>query len=221
MQRGGVANAINIIDGFNGLSTGTVVIIAVGFAAISIGVGDVHLASVSLLIASTALGFMTVNWPMGKLFLGDGGAYFLGFALAWLAVLLLHRHTQVSAWAPLMLCAYPILEVAFSMLRRHRRGVGLGSPDRLHLHSLVNCRLVRRLFPTASPLAKNSITGACKWLVALIPVAIGTCFPTDTPSLVVGFLLCAFLYSAVYARLTQFVWCLRAATTRVAQWTAV
>lgn len=214
---GGVANAINIIDGFNGLSSGTVVIISLGFAAISLSVGDVHLVYCCLVLAATMAGFLVVNWPLGKLFLGDGGAYFMGFALAWIAVLMLERHPEISAWAPLLVCGYPILEVLFSMLRRRRRGLGIGDPDRLHLHSLVKRRLVKRMFPWASSLAKNSITGAIMWMPAAIPVLIATHWPTHTPSLVAGFALCAFIYSAVYARLTQFVWCFGSATTRSAR----
>lgn len=211
---GGVANAINIIDGFNGLSSGTVVIITAALAAISFSVGDIYLAGVCLVLGTTVFGFLLVNWPMGKLFLGDGGAYFVGFALAWIAVLMLARHPEISAWAPMLVCGYPILEVGFSMLRRRRRGLGVGDPDRLHLHSLVKRRLVRRLFPASSNLVRNSITGATMWIAALIPALIATRWANDTPSLIAGFLVCAFAYSAVYSRLTQFVWCFSAATTR-------
>jgi UDP-N-acetylmuramyl pentapeptide phosphotransferase/UDP-N-acetylglucosamine-1-phosphate transferase len=213
---GGVANAINIIDGFNGLSAGTVVIISAGFTLICLQAGDVHLMQVCLLMGATVLGFMLVNWPLGKIFLGDGGAYFVGFGLAWIAVLMLDRHPEISAWAPMLVCGYPLLEVAFSVMRRHRRGLGVGAADRLHLHSLVKRRVVKRLFPKASNLARNSTTGAAMWLAALLPALIATRWATDTPMLAAGFAVCAFAYSAVYARLTQFVWCFAAATKRPA-----
>jgi UDP-N-acetylmuramyl pentapeptide phosphotransferase/UDP-N-acetylglucosamine-1-phosphate transferase len=211
---GGVANAINIIDGFNGLSSGTVVIISSGFALISWSAGDIYLANVCLLMGATVLGFLLVNWPLGKIFLGDGGAYFVGFGLAWIAVLMLARHPAISAWAPMLVCGYPILEVGFSMLRRRRRGLGVGDPDRLHLHSLVKRRVVKPMFPRASNLLRNSITGAAMWIASVLPVSIAIGFTNDTVSLFIGFVLCAFVYSAIYARLTQFVWCFGAATTR-------
>ena len=75
--------------------------------------GDSDYAKVCLLMAVCALGFGAVNWPLGKIFLGDGGAYLLGFILAWMAVLLPMRHLQVSAWATILLVAYPGLEVFF------------------------------------------------------------------------------------------------------------
>jgi len=209
---GGIANAINIIDGFNGLAAGTVIIILVAFGLMAIALGDADMAQVCLILASAVAGFFLVNWPLGKIFLGDGGAYFIGFSLAWIAVLMLQRHPEVSAWAPMLVCGFPILEVLFSIVRRRRRNLSPGDPDRLHLHSLVKRRLARALLPKASSLARNSLTGAIMWLAALIPAVIAVQWPTHTLTLVLGFAVCAFLYSAVYARLTQFRWCFSPAT---------
>lgn len=209
---GGVANAINIIDGFNGLAAGTIIIILVSFALIAAAFGDVDLVRVSLMLVGVVLGFGLVNWPLGKIFLGDGGAYFMGFALAWLAVLVLARHPEVSAWSPMLVCGYPILEVFFSITRRRRRGLSAGMADRLHMHSLLNRRVVRRLLPRASNLIRNSATGAIMWIAALLPAVIAVNWPTDTPVLIFGFAVCALLYSSIYARLTQFVWCFNPAT---------
>ena len=200
---GGVANSINIIDGFNGLASGTVVIILGGFAAICLSVGDTDLASTCLVLAGAVFGFLLLNWPLGKIFLGDGGAYFIGFALAWIAVLIMARHPDVSAWAMLLVCGYPILEVLFSIVRRSRRGMSPGDPDRLHMHSLVKKRLIRRLMPHSSNLARNSATGATMWLAALLPVLIATNVSTQSIDLMVGLAFCAFVYSTFYARLTR------------------
>ena len=203
----GVANAINIIDGFNGLAAGTVLVILAAFGVITSTLGDQDLLRLCLILAGAVLGFLVVNWPLGKIFMGDGGAYFIGFALAWLAVLILQRHSQVSAWAPVLACGYPILEVIFSIARRRRRNLSAGDADRLHLHSLVERRMVRFLLPRASNLARNSLTGAIMWIAAIIPAVISVLWPTQSLMLVLGFAVCAVLYSAVYARLTQFRWC--------------
>ena len=211
---GGVANAINIIDGFNGLAVGTITIILCSFAFMCRALGDVDLVYVSLILASAVLGFGCLNWPMGKIFLGDGGAYFLGFAVAWVAVLLLNRHAEVSAWAPLLVCGFPFLEVVFSIVRRWRRRASPGAADCLHLHSLVKRRIVRRLMPRASTLVRNSVTGSIMWLVALLPAIFALQYPTDTPILVLVFAAYALMYSAAYARITQFRWCISALTVR-------
>ena len=203
---GGMANAINIIDGINGLAAGTVIVILTSFGIMAIELGDSQLAFAALILAGAMLGFGLVNWPMGRIFLGDGGAYFIGFALAWLAVLMLARHPEVSAWAPMLVCGYPILEVGFSIVRRRRRGSSPGDADRLHLHSLVNRRVVCMLLPRASNLARNSLTGAIMWAAALLPAIIAVRWHTNTPVLILGFCGCALLYAAVYARLTRFRW---------------
>ncbi len=204
---GGVANAINIIDGFNGLAAGTVIIILAGFCLMASAQGDADLAGIALILVGAMLGFGVVNWPLGRIFLGDGGAYFVGFAVAWLAVLMLARHEEVSAWAPMLVCGYPVLEVFFSIARRRRRGLSPGTADRLHMHSLVRRRVVRALLPRASLLVRNSVTGALMWSAALVPTVIAVSWPTNTPVLMLGFGVCALLYAAVYTRLTQFRWC--------------
>lgn len=209
---GGVANAINILDGFNGLASGTVIIMLGGFAAIAVQMNDLEVLRLCGLFAALTLGFMAVNWPLGKLFLGDGGAYFLGFVVAWLAVYLLARHPELSAWAPLLVCGYPILEVGFSVYRRKKRNLNPGHPDRLHLHSLVKRRVVSRLLPGSSNMVRNSATGAVMWGAAFLPVVLALQFPTRSEYLFLAFVLCALVYSSLYARITQFRWCIRPAT---------
>ncbi|WHZ12923.1 MAG: Undecaprenyl-phosphate alpha-N-acetylglucosaminyl 1-phosphate transferase [Burkholderiaceae bacterium] len=209
---GGVANAINIVDGFNGLAGGTLLVILTAFGVMTTALGDHDLARVSLILAGAMAGFLLVNWPLGKIFLGDGGAYLAGFAVAWLAVLILARHAEVSAWSPMLVCGYPILETFFSIARRRRRGHSPGDPDRLHLHSLVRRRLIPRLLPHAGSRARNSATGAVMWGAALLPAVIAVQWPTDTLILALGFGVCALAYALVYARLTRFRWCFSAAT---------
>lgn len=135
---GGLANAINIIDGFNGLAAGSLSIMLGTLGLMALSLGDMPVATVCFVVASCALGFGLVNWPLGKIFLGDGGAYLMGFLLAWLAILLPMRHPdQINAWATILVCAYPVLEVAFSVKRRIRReGHHPGHPDRSHFAPL-------------------------------------------------------------------------------------
>ena len=212
---GGVANALNIIDGFNGLAAGAIVIMLGALGLIAAGVGDSTLASVCFLLACGAIGFCFVNWPFGPIFLGDGGAYLLGFCLAWLAVLLPMRNPQINAWASLLVCAYPVLEVAFSVQRRHKRvGHHPGAPDKCHLHHFMHRRVVCKLFPHMRRRLQNGMTGPFGWVCAALPAAWGVAFAQNTLMLAVGFGLAVFGYVAVYARLTQFRWCFSARTLR-------
>ncbi|KPC55270.1 MraY family glycosyltransferase [Amantichitinum ursilacus] len=141
----GVSNAVNIIDGYNGLAGGVACLICVGLAYVAWRVGDALVLHASLALLAALLGFLCWNFPRGAIFLGDGGAYFIGFMLAELAVLLLARNPRVSVWYPLVLCAYPVVEVLFSVYRKKFvRGLSPGQPDGAHMHMLIYKRLLRQ-----------------------------------------------------------------------------
>lgn len=204
---GGVANAVNIIDGFNGLAGTTTMLAFVGYALIAFQVGDPTLASLALLCAACVFGFFWVNWPLGKIFLGDGGSYFLGFALAWVAVLLLERHPNVSVFAGLLPCIHPVVEVLFSIYRRKIRKDHPGMPDRLHFHSLVKRRYVERWFSGLTSPTRNSITGVLVGLFTLVAVVVANLVYDEywlSVSAVVGL---ALGYVAIYARMVKHRWC--------------
>lgn len=203
---GTMANAVNMIDGFNGLSAGSLVIMLAGMAAIATGVGDDALALISLVLAGAILGFAMLNWPMGKIFLGDGGAYFAGFTTAWIGVLLIGRNASVSAWAPLAVCAYPILEVFFSILRRRLRKHSPGDADRLHLHSLVRRRITAFWLPGASSLGLNSVTGLLMWPASLVPCIWAVAFYDDGLMLATGMAVWGMVYWQFYRMLVTFKW---------------
>jgi UDP-N-acetylmuramyl pentapeptide phosphotransferase/UDP-N-acetylglucosamine-1-phosphate transferase len=166
---GGVANSINIIDGLNGLASSMVLWALLGIAVLAASLGDTVLAGTCLIIAACVVGFFVVNWPLGKLFLGDGGSYFLGFALAWACVLLVERHSEVSAFAALLLCIHPVTEVLYSVYRRKVRNQHPGHPDRLHFHSLVKRRVMQGLLPHSSKTVRNSVGGALVGGMSLLP----------------------------------------------------
>ena len=96
----GMANAVNIIDGFNGLASMCVVIMLTGLAYVAFQVGDADIGVLALVGIGAVLGFFVWNFPSGRIFLGDGGAYFLGFYFAELSILLLVRNPDVSPLVP-------------------------------------------------------------------------------------------------------------------------
>ena len=204
---GGVANAINIIDGFNGYASLTCTIAFIGFALIAFQVGDQNLTLVSLILAAAALGFFWVNWPFGKLFLGDGGAYFMGFSLAWIAVLLIERNPSVSAFSALVICILPITEVLFSIFRRKVRNDHPGKPDSLHFHSLFQRRYVRKWFVKWHSLARNSLVGILMGLMSPVSALMANLIYDDTLYCVITSLLFVLGYVAVFARMVRHHWC--------------
>jgi UDP-N-acetylmuramyl pentapeptide phosphotransferase/UDP-N-acetylglucosamine-1-phosphate transferase len=203
---GTMANAVNLIDGFNGLSAGSLTIMLSGMGWIALDAGDRDLALLAFVTAAAILGFALLNWPWGKIFLGDGGAYLAGFVTGWIGVLLIVRNDAISSWAPLMVCAYPLLEVFFSITRRRYRKHHPGHPDRLHLHSLVRRRVTAFWLRQASVLGLNSITGMLMWPASLLCTVWAVVFAHNSAMLIAGLLAFALLYARVYRRLVRFRW---------------
>ena len=201
---GGVVNAINMIDGLHGLASGVCVILLAAIGVIAGDLGDAVLRDFCGVVIAATLGFFLVNWPTGKIFLGDGGAYLLGFFVAWASVLLCMRHPEVNGWTAVMVCAYPLLEVAFSIRRRIRNGFGrLSKADRQHLHHLLHGHVMGRLFPSLSVRYRNSATAPILWGLAAVPALWAVVFAANTPMLVLGFGLAAVGYAVVYGRLAR------------------
>lgn len=203
----GGANAINIIDGFHGLSAGVVLVMSLALGALGWTYHDSLIVLLAAMAVSATLGFLVFNYPAGKLFLGDGGAYFLGFWVAELAVLLMVRHPQISAWQILAICAYPIIEVLFSIFRRkYLSGQAPGKADALHLHTLVYRRIVLKRFVTST--WRQGRGNAYVSLLIVPPVALLDAMavmlggPTVTAMALVAFAIVAYisLYFALVRR---------------------
>jgi UDP-N-acetylmuramyl pentapeptide phosphotransferase/UDP-N-acetylglucosamine-1-phosphate transferase len=204
---GGVVNSINIIDGFNGLASTASVLAFVGYAMIAWQVGDLPLAGLALVLGACVWGFFWVNWPLGKIFLGDGGSYFIGFALAWVAVMLIERNPGVSAFAALVVCVHPVTEVLFSIYRRRIKKTNPGHPDRLHFHSLVKRRYVARWFAGQPSTIRNSITGMFIASMTVTAVVVANLVYDSVWLSAAAFVALALGYVAIYARMVRHHWC--------------
>ncbi|MEO7728235.1 MAG: glycosyltransferase [Burkholderiales bacterium] len=204
----GLTNAFNIIDGFNGLAGGVASIILLGTAYVAFKVGDVLIVAAAVTAVGAIAGFMLLNFPRGLIYLGDNGAYLLGFWIAVLEVLLVGRHPEVSAWFPVLLCAYPVCEVLFSIYRRAVvRRAHPGLPDVAHLHHLIYKRLVRWLIGTRLPvhrMQRNSLTAPYLWLLTSIGVAPAVLLWQMPHALQIGSALFAGGYIYAYARIVRF-----------------
>ena len=205
----GVANAVNIIDGFNGLASMCVLMMVLALAYVSFQVGDTFVFTASLVTAGAVLGFFVWNFPAGLIFLGDGGAYLLGFLLAELSILLIHRNPSVSPIFALLLCAYPIFETIFTIYRRKVvRGVATAEPDGIHLHTLIHRRLIRWTLAENHErrrlTRRNSMTSPYLWLLCLSSVIPSLLWWNSTPVLAGFLLLFVVSYVWLYARIVRF-----------------
>ena len=204
----GIANAFNLIDGFNGLAGGVAALILLGIAYVAFKVGDIAVMAAALTAVGAIIGFMVLNFPRGLVYLGDGGAYLLGFWIGVLLILLVGRNPEVSPWFPVLLCAYPVCEVLFSIYRRgvvRRSHPGL--PDLAHLHHLIYKRLVRWLVGTSLPAhrtQRNALTAPYLWLLTCIGLAPAIIFWRTTAALQIGSALFTAAYVFAYARIVKF-----------------
>lgn len=203
-----LANAVNIIDGFNGLASMVALMMFASLAYVAFRLSDPIVLSASLIMMGAVLGFFVWNFPAGLIFLGDGGAYFIGFMLAELSILLVMRNRAVSAWYPVLLFMYPIFETCFSIYRKKFvRGMSPGIPDGVHLHMLVYKRLMRWAVGarTAHELTRrNSLTSPYLWLLCLIAVIPATLFWQHTVHLFCFVVVFAATYVWLYVSIVRF-----------------
>ena len=186
----GVCNAMNILDGFNGLTSG-IALMALAMILLISNNALVHVHS--LLLCCAIAGFFVCNFPHGRIFLGDGGAYFIGFMLA-LLLIVLTQSSDISAWFGVALLIHPLFEVVFSIVRkRFVHHISPFAPDNRHLHSLIYRNLTH-----SSP-----ATSLCLFALNLPFMLCALLFARDTFMLI---LLCA-AFAALYVAL--YIWLVR------------
>ena len=204
----GIANAINIVDGFHGLASVVTICMLLSLAYVALQVNDTFVLVAALVVAGAAAGFLVWNYPAGLIFLGDGGAYFLGFMLGELSVLLVMRHSEVSTWYAMLLLIYPAFETLFSAYRRmFLRGKSPGTPDGIHLHSLIFRRVVVWAVGRRDAKAitrRNAMTSPYLWMLSLMAVIPATLFWRHTSLLMLFCLLFVSSYVWLYIRIVRF-----------------
>lgn len=132
-------NGVNFTDGQNGLASGTVLISLCTLGALAYNLQDSSLLYICLILITAVLAFLVYNFPGGRIFLGDGGAYLLGFMTASAAIVMVQRHvSEVSSLLLPVVLIHPLWEVVFSTLRKllYDRISPFRSDD-YHLHQLI------------------------------------------------------------------------------------
>jgi UDP-N-acetylmuramyl pentapeptide phosphotransferase/UDP-N-acetylglucosamine-1-phosphate transferase len=182
----GMMNAINIIDGFNGLASGIILLALLSFAKISYMHDDMEILAIVLTATGATLGFFILNFPQGKIFLGDGGAYLLGFIVAIIGIFLASNYGSVSPWYILAIFIYPVWEVLFSIMRKLYIGLSPMQPDSYHFHMLIYRQVTH-----SNPLTSLFI------ITSMLPfMALSTIFPNKSiTNIVIAF--CFILYYSI------------------------
>lgn len=185
----GISNALNLIDGLDGLSGGVGVIAAFTLGIIALQEGRVEPALFAFLLAGATLGFLLYNFPPARIFLGDGGALFLGGMLAVISVQGAVKSAAAFTLAlPALILGVPIFDTLFAIVRRRKNRLPISSPDRGHLHH----RLLERGYSKREVV---TIFYAISALCGGIAVFMNTFLANSTYSLLLFFLVVLFFVS--------------------------
>ncbi|MEA2688031.1 MAG: UDP-GlcNAc:undecaprenyl-phosphate/decaprenyl-phosphate GlcNAc-phosphate transferase, partial [Candidatus Eremiobacteraeota bacterium] len=131
----GMMNAINFIDGLDGLLSGLTIISATSLIAIDLMRGHAEIALILAALAGGALGFLRYNWNPANIILGDSGALFIGYVFATVSIIGASKTAfAISLLVPLVVLALPVLDTAAAIVRRTRAGKKIYEADRGHFH---------------------------------------------------------------------------------------
>ena len=196
---GGVVNAINIIDGYNGLMTGYSIFVLIAIAYVANILGDGLIVQLSLILIASLSGVFIFNFPFGKIFMGDGGAYFIGFMMATIGLMLGIRNDEVSHWFILLLFIYPLYETTFSVYRRKIiHDTDATQPDANHLHSLVYRKLISCDRFKHNKVICNSMTAPVMWLLSLVGIAPAIIWFDNQTALIIWAFVFMLVYTIIY-----------------------
>ncbi len=197
----GVSHAFNLIDGLNGLSLGISLSTSFFLTVVAWITSDTLVILLCLVFFLSTLGVFFLNFPWGKIFLGDGGAYFQGHCLSWIAILLIVRNPEVTAWSILLIFFWPVVETVFSIYRRIYKKKSASMADREHFHQLVFDKIRKwKIFQNSLNFA-NSFSTFVILPLFVVPNITAIIFYNDIENAVITFFILLSLYIFAYHRM--------------------
>ena len=130
-------NGVNMIDGTNGLAAASIISSLASVAFISYMVNDFEIMYLTMFFSIFLIPFLLFNYPWGKIFLGDAGAYFYGWITGLTVIIFFGRHDDVPTWGAALILFYPSFEIIFSFIRKKIASKSPFEPDANHLHMKV------------------------------------------------------------------------------------
>ncbi len=197
----GIANGMNLIDGVNGLCGAVTLSILFSLLFLSYRTYDVVMLSTIFSLILILVPFIIINYPYGKIFLGDLGAYGLGFIVSALNIIFFGRHPEISPWGAALILIYPATEVVFSTFRRIFNGTSIFHADTDHLH--LKIFYFFRPHPAYRKIANSLVAPvlSCLWLFPLVTISWGYNKPLFIWTAIVFFL---FLYTVIYFKIPKY-----------------
>lgn len=134
----GMTNAINLIDGLDGLACGVSAISSTSLLIVTLMHADLEVAMLTAILTGACIGFLPFNMNPAKIFMGDTGALFLGYMLSVLSIVGVFKTTAVVSFLiPVIIFGYPLFDTVFAFARRILQGRSPFSADRGHLHHRI------------------------------------------------------------------------------------
>ena len=187
----GLMNGANFIDGMNGLASLYFLGAGCGCITLAIIANDTEALMTIIPWLILMFCFLVFNFPFGKFFLGDSGAYLLAILLGTWVIDFFGRHQDISSWNAVLILIYPVLEVIYSASRKIIQGKSPFYPDRHHLHIKIYDIVVTA---TKKPLYANNVTTMFLALFWLAPAILLQFVYNSQLAIVVSILLISFCY---------------------------
>ena len=194
----GVVNAFNLIDGLNGLASFAGISTAIALSYIAFEVDQVDVMRFLFIFSACILGFTVLNFPLGKIFLGDAGAYLIGHLLVWTAIILVNHSSDVSSFAILLIFFWPVADTCLAIWRRKKKNGRPDKPDRLHFHQLVMRLLEIRFLGRAKRRISNPIATTVLLPFVIMPQILGAMFWNNFAMALISTIIMSILFAATY-----------------------
>lgn len=194
----GISHSFNLIDGVNGLAGLTGSFAALALAVISHQESLFAQRDIMLFLSVAILAFLLFNYPFGKIFLGDAGAYVIGHVLSWTAISILWNAPQVSPWAILLIFFWPVADTLLAVIRRITNQMPILQPDRLHFHQLAMRALEITFLGRNKRKFANPLTTLVLLPFVISPILAGVFLATETTKATVALAIFIFLFIVTY-----------------------
>jgi UDP-N-acetylmuramyl pentapeptide phosphotransferase/UDP-N-acetylglucosamine-1-phosphate transferase len=199
----GFCHATNLVDGMNGLAAVVIGAAASGLALLARDAGQADLAMMAALLGAAAAGFFLLNWPFGKIFLGDAGSYGVGHVLIWIAIVLADRSPDIAVPALLLILFWPFADTLHSIGRRLSDGAPVFSPDRMNLHQKLRRCIEIALLGGAHRRLSNPLATLVAAPMIVAPVIAGVALAHDASGAWIALAIFATLFALTHVAITR------------------
>jgi len=196
-------HSVNLIDGMNGFATVSAISSATGIAVIAGQSGQTEIAAFSILLIACLVGFLMMNWPTARMFLGDAGAYGVGHLLVWLGIMLAWEADGIAIPSLLLLLFWPLADVFHTIYRRLMLRNSPFQPDKMHLHHKVRRALDLVVFGYNQRAKSNPSTIVVLFPFMAMPIVTGVLLQSNPTAGWVAFLVYLLAFAAAHKVATK------------------